>query len=277
MAFLVVHIVEPRPRSVAGVERRRGVHPGPLGVPSLTGGARHAGAVRLPPDRHHGSLHKLLPPGAWLSIHRLSLAVFGLAWLHGILAGTDSADPAGVYVVTGLAVVAAGAYRYWAAAKGGRHSRHRVRRSPDDQPRTPVRRTLTVVGVVAVPPGWGLGTIQAASAWTADAPLAPRPSPRHPSESSWPRNRRARRTCRVSSDISMSADAVGGARGRPGRIDADAPREGPRARPRGREEEATATPSAIKAAAAPGGRGDRADDHDRRALDEQSRRRWRRR
>ena len=61
---------------------------------------------------------KLLPAGVWLTIHRLSLIVFVLAWLHGILAGTDSDVLRGMYVVTGLAVVAAGSYRYWASRKG---------------------------------------------------------------------------------------------------------------------------------------------------------------
>ncbi|MEA2610438.1 MAG: hypothetical protein QOI37_414 [Chloroflexota bacterium] len=61
---------------------------------------------------------RLLPPGMWLSLHRLSLAVWLLSWLHGILAGTDS-DALGIlYVVSGIAIVAAGAYRYWASRKG---------------------------------------------------------------------------------------------------------------------------------------------------------------
>lgn len=61
---------------------------------------------------------RLLPVGMWLSIHRLALIVFGLSWLHGMLAGTDSAALRGLYIATGLAVVLAGAYRYWASRKG---------------------------------------------------------------------------------------------------------------------------------------------------------------
>lgn len=56
---------------------------------------------------------KSLPPGAWLSLHRLSIVVFVLAWMHGLLAGTDSAPLAGFYVVTGGLVLAAAGYRYW--------------------------------------------------------------------------------------------------------------------------------------------------------------------
>lgn len=56
---------------------------------------------------------KLLPPGAWLSIHRLGVVVFILAWMHGLLAGTDSLPLSAFYLVTGAVVLGAGAYRYW--------------------------------------------------------------------------------------------------------------------------------------------------------------------
>ncbi len=57
---------------------------------------------------------RLLPRGVWLSLHRLSGAVLGLAWAHGVLAGTDSTALEPLYVGTGLAVLGAVAYRYWA-------------------------------------------------------------------------------------------------------------------------------------------------------------------
>jgi predicted ferric reductase len=56
---------------------------------------------------------RLLPPGAWLSIHRLSLAVFILAWAHGLMAGTDSLPVLALYLATGGIVLGASAYRYW--------------------------------------------------------------------------------------------------------------------------------------------------------------------
>ena len=40
----------------------------------------------------------------WLGIHRLSSAVFVLAWLHGLLAGSDTTRLRVLYVVTGAAV-----------------------------------------------------------------------------------------------------------------------------------------------------------------------------
>jgi DMSO/TMAO reductase YedYZ heme-binding membrane subunit len=58
---------------------------------------------------------KLLPTGMWLKIHRLSLLVWVFAWLHAVLAGTDSGELAALYVGTGLAIVGSGAYRYWAS------------------------------------------------------------------------------------------------------------------------------------------------------------------
>ena len=56
---------------------------------------------------------KMLPPGMWLKIHRVSIVVWAAAWAHGILAGTDSGVLAPLYVTTGLAILAAAAYRYW--------------------------------------------------------------------------------------------------------------------------------------------------------------------
>ncbi len=56
---------------------------------------------------------KLLPPGVWLTIHRLSIVIFILAWMHGLLAGTDSMAVLAFYAITGGGVLVAGAYRYW--------------------------------------------------------------------------------------------------------------------------------------------------------------------
>jgi hypothetical protein len=56
---------------------------------------------------------KLLPPGVWLRLHRLSLVVFGLAWAHGVLSGTDTSALRLAYVAAGIVVALAGAYRYW--------------------------------------------------------------------------------------------------------------------------------------------------------------------
>ncbi len=56
---------------------------------------------------------KRLPAGWWLKIHRLSILVWVAAWLHGVLAGSDSGSFLPAYVALGGAVLAAAAYRYW--------------------------------------------------------------------------------------------------------------------------------------------------------------------
>lgn len=56
---------------------------------------------------------RLLPAGWWLKLHRLSLGVLGLAWAHGMLAGTDTFDAFAIYGGTFAAVSIAAVYRYW--------------------------------------------------------------------------------------------------------------------------------------------------------------------
>lgn len=56
---------------------------------------------------------KRLPPGAWLKIHRIGVSVLALAWLHGLLAGTDSGAFAPFYGASFALVTLALAYRYW--------------------------------------------------------------------------------------------------------------------------------------------------------------------
>lgn len=60
---------------------------------------------------------KLLPAGVWLKLHRGSLVIWAMTWVHGIVAGTDAGSLGLMYVVTGGFMVAAGAYRYWVARK----------------------------------------------------------------------------------------------------------------------------------------------------------------
>jgi methionine sulfoxide reductase heme-binding subunit len=65
---------------------------------------------------------KRLPAGAWLLIHRFSALVFALAWMHGLLAGTDSGSLVPLYLATGLGVLGALGYRWWVSrrARAGR-------------------------------------------------------------------------------------------------------------------------------------------------------------
>jgi predicted ferric reductase len=60
---------------------------------------------------------RLLPTGMWLKVHRLSLVVLILAWMHGLLAGTDSAALRPLYLATAVVIALAAAYRYWVARR----------------------------------------------------------------------------------------------------------------------------------------------------------------
>jgi predicted ferric reductase len=60
---------------------------------------------------------RLLPAGAWLKIHRVSVAVLGLGWIHGVLAGTDSNALAPLYWAIAAVVVGVSATRYWAVRR----------------------------------------------------------------------------------------------------------------------------------------------------------------
>jgi predicted ferric reductase len=115
MAFLLVHIVSIVLDPFARVSVIGALIPGlseyrsaPVAVGTM---ALYAFLVTAVSARYT----KLLPPGLWLKIHRLSLVVWVFAWLHAVLAGTDSGELAAVYVGTGAAIVASGTYRYWAS------------------------------------------------------------------------------------------------------------------------------------------------------------------
>lgn len=117
-AFLVVHVVSLVIDPYAGVGVAGAFIPGlssyrssPVALGTL---ALYAFLLTAVTARYT----RLLPAGAWLSIHRLALLIWVLSWLHGILAGTDSTALRVMYIGSGLAIVAAGAYRYWASRQG---------------------------------------------------------------------------------------------------------------------------------------------------------------
>ena len=61
---------------------------------------------------------RLLPAGWWLKLHRLSIGVLALAWMHGMLSGTDTFDAIAIYGTTFVGVAMAAAYRYWVFRSG---------------------------------------------------------------------------------------------------------------------------------------------------------------
>ncbi len=115
MAFLAAHIIS------LLVDPKSGIDPAAAFIPGLS--QYRSSPVALGTLALYAFLitavtarwTKLLPSGAWLSLHRLALVIFAFSWLHGILAGTDSTALETAYVGMAVAVTAAGAYRYWAA------------------------------------------------------------------------------------------------------------------------------------------------------------------
>lgn len=117
MAFLTAHVVSLLADPKSGVDLAGAFIPGlsqyrssPVALGTL---ALYAFLVTAITAR----FTKLLPAGAWLALHRLSLVILVLAWMHGILAGTDSTALRAMYVIAAVLVTMAGAYRYWAARR----------------------------------------------------------------------------------------------------------------------------------------------------------------
>jgi sulfoxide reductase heme-binding subunit YedZ len=115
VAFLAAHIVSLVADPKAGVSLAGAFIPGlsqyrsaPVALGTL---ALYAFLVTALTARHT----KLLPPGTWLSLHRLALLIFVLSWLHGMLAGTDSGPLLLLYLFAGAVITIAAAYRYWAS------------------------------------------------------------------------------------------------------------------------------------------------------------------
>ena len=123
VAFLLVHVVSLVLDPYAGVGLGGAFIPGMSAYrsPAVALGtlALYAFLVTAITARYT----KLLPAGAWLSIHRLALAVFLLSWLHGILSGTDSDALRPMYVGAGLAVVARRRVPLLGVAQGPAHVR----------------------------------------------------------------------------------------------------------------------------------------------------------
>jgi sulfoxide reductase heme-binding subunit YedZ len=113
LAFLAAHIVSLIADPYAGVSAIGAFVPGLSSYRSAPVALGTLGLWALLVTGVTARYTKLLPPGAWLSIHRLGIVVFILAWMHGLLAGTDSIPLGAFYLVTGAVVVGAGAYRYW--------------------------------------------------------------------------------------------------------------------------------------------------------------------
>jgi hypothetical protein len=60
---------------------------------------------------------RLLPAGRWLTVHRVAVAVFVLAWMHGVGSGTDTPVFGWVYAASGVFIMLLVAWRHWTAGR----------------------------------------------------------------------------------------------------------------------------------------------------------------
>ena len=167
LAFLAVHVVSLVADPYAGVGIGGAIVPGLSSYRSLPVALGNLGLWAMLLTGLTARFVKLLPSGIWLKVHRFAILVWGLAWLHGVLSGTDTRSLTGLYIASGLVVGTAAAYRYWAsrparaAASAGRSG------SGGTSSRTPGRTADAVSQRTAAP---GSDRIAAASMSTVPAP-----------------------------------------------------------------------------------------------------------
>ena len=113
LAFLGAHIVTIAADPYAGVGIGGSLVPGLSAYRSSAVALGTMGLYALLATGLTARYAQRLPDRWWLRIHRLSLVVFGLAWLHGMLAGTDSPALMPMYLATGAAVLGSAAWRHW--------------------------------------------------------------------------------------------------------------------------------------------------------------------
>ncbi len=118
LAFVAAHVVSIVADPYAGVGLGGALVPGLSSYRTSAVGLGTLGLYALLITGLTARYTTLLPRGIWLKLHRLSLVVFVLGWVHGMLAGTDSVALRPLYVATGLLVLAATAYRYWVTKRG---------------------------------------------------------------------------------------------------------------------------------------------------------------
>ena len=113
LAFIVVHVISLVIDPYAGVGIGGALIPGLSEYRSAPVAVGVIALYALLITGFSARYTRLLPNGIWLKLHRFSAAVLALAWVHGVLAGTDTAAMRPFYWAIGLAVLAAGTYRCW--------------------------------------------------------------------------------------------------------------------------------------------------------------------
>jgi len=118
MAFLALHVVTLVADPYAGVGIGGAIVPGLSSYRSAPVALGTIALYALLVTGLSARYTKLLPKGLWLKVHRFSLLILAMSWMHGLLAGTDSIALAGVYGASFALVMAAAAYRYWVSRSG---------------------------------------------------------------------------------------------------------------------------------------------------------------
>ena len=122
-AFLAIHVASLVVDEYAGVGIGGALVPGLSEYRSVPVAIGVIGLYALVVTVVTARFTKLLPTGLWLRLHRLSALVLVLAWLHGVLAGTDTDALRPLYWAVALSVLAGVTYRYWVT----RHATRRPR------------------------------------------------------------------------------------------------------------------------------------------------------
>ena len=117
VAFAVAHVISIVLDPFAGVGVAGSFIPGLSGYRTAPVALGTLGLYAALVSGVTGRWTKLLPRGLWLTLHRFALVAWILSWMHGLLAGTDSAALVPLYVATGGLVIGAAAYRYWVARR----------------------------------------------------------------------------------------------------------------------------------------------------------------
>lgn len=118
LAFLALHVVTLVADPYAGVGIGGALVPGLSSYRSAPVALGSIALYALLVTGLSARYTRFLPKGLWLRIHRVSLLVLALSWMHGLLAGTDSVPMSGVYGASFTLVMAAAAYRYWVSRSG---------------------------------------------------------------------------------------------------------------------------------------------------------------
>jgi len=132
-AFLAIHVASLVVDEYAGVGIGGALVPGLSEYRSVPVAIGVIGLYALVVTVITARFTKLLPKGLWLRLHRLSALVLALAWVHGVLAGTDTDALRPLYWAVALSVLAGVTYRYWVTRQTARRPQARTT-TPGAQP-----------------------------------------------------------------------------------------------------------------------------------------------